>query len=227
MTLEEFDVEHQERSGGHGGDTGEKIVIFFGRERFTVTQERMTGAELRRLFNVPADDNLFKAEGPKVEGDPIKDTDVVDLEEGMHFLSVPKDIRGGAAGVQLHPRQQEEVDELAERYGDVELVPEGADNLLILSVPAPTWTVNPLQSLVRIPSQYPDQRPDTIFIAADAKPADGRPIPRLMTPAQPVQLAGRRWNQISWHFSGNYSPSRHNLVDFVNSVQIYLSSVNP
>jgi E2/UBC family protein E len=200
------------------------IVIFFGRERFQVETDHMTGSELRRLFNVPADDFLYRAHGPKVEGDPIGDTEEVALQDGEHFLSVPKDIRGGATDLGLHPRQQEEVDELEQRYGALALERDGADALVILDVPAPGWTNDPLTVMVRIPAQYPDQRPDTIYIDAAAHPSSGRPIPRVM---QPVRLADRQWNQISWHFTGAYNPSRHNLVDFVNSIQIYLTSPNP
>lgn len=72
-------------------------VVHFGKDRYEATAEELTGAELRRLFNVPSDDDLFRAKGNnKVDGPAIGETESVSLKNGDHFTSVPRNIQGGA-----------------------------------------------------------------------------------------------------------------------------------
>ncbi len=72
------------------------VVLHFGKDRYEATAEELTGAELRRLFSVPSDDDLFRAKGNKVDGPAIAEAESVSLKNGDHFTSVPRNIQGGA-----------------------------------------------------------------------------------------------------------------------------------
>jgi hypothetical protein len=198
-----------------------QIVIHFGHQKYEVASERMTGLELRRLFNLPADDLLYRQQGSKVQGDPIKDNDTVDLKNGDHFTSVPQDVTGGAGelAVALPPRVAREVNEIIEEHGEkgeVTLRAEGGENVLIVPLAAPGWTPDPLRVLFKVPVLYPDQRPDMIFLAHGARPPWGT----IARHSGTVTIGGDQWEQVSWHLSTpNYDPQRDNLAGFVRSVE--------
>lgn len=83
--------------------------VTFGRERFEAPQNPMTGAELRRLFNVPYDDELFATDGPRVVGKAIEQTDLVDVHEHNHFLSMPPSrVISGASGAEAYFGKRDE-----------------------------------------------------------------------------------------------------------------------
>lgn len=198
------------------------IPVFFGREKFEAPSAAMTGAELRRLFNVPADDDLFRARGPKVEGPAISDTAQVDLKAGDHFLSMPRNITGGdESATALHPRIRREVERLDALFEGCEVRrdPSGL-TALVVTIPAHGWTPDPLRVMARVPLQYPDERPDLLFLQQSAQPPAGRAIPNLMGH---TSLVGEEWTQISWHFGGPYDPNADNLVGFIASSQRYLA----
>lgn len=77
----------------------QQITIVIDREHFRVPERSITGAELRNLPNPPIgpDRDLYlEVKGP---GDDrlIEPTDVVELEEGMHFFTAPATITPGDA----------------------------------------------------------------------------------------------------------------------------------
>ncbi|MDQ2914424.1 MAG: hypothetical protein M3T56_14360 [Chloroflexota bacterium] len=201
------------------------IPIYLGNERFDAPSEEMTGAELRRLFRLPADDLLYHAKGSKVEGSPIEDADNVELEKGDHFISVPRNITGGAANLTALPSvQREEIALIQDAYTGSEVVADGNEAGIVVPFISPRWEPETVHVLVKMPPLYPNQPPDLIFAEAGARPRDGSAVPRRM---QEIAFAGRSWQQISWHFSGPYDPTRRNLLGFVHSIQRYLSSANP
>ena len=73
-----------------------KFNIQIDRVHYTVTQESMTGAELRRVPNPPiaSDRDLFEV----VPGAPdrkIGDTDTVEIRDGERFFTAPAHINPG------------------------------------------------------------------------------------------------------------------------------------
>lgn len=85
--------EHEEKK--HDGE--ERFQIQIDRVHFTVTQERMTGAELRRVPPTPigSDRDLFEV----VPGGPdrkIGDTEVVEIRNGKRFFTAPSEINPGS-----------------------------------------------------------------------------------------------------------------------------------
>ena len=75
-----------------------QFQIQIDRAHFTVTQQRMTGAELRRVPPTPIgpDRDLFEV----VPGGPdrkIADSDVVEMKNGLRFFTAPAQINPGRA----------------------------------------------------------------------------------------------------------------------------------
>lgn len=73
-----------------------KFQIQIDRVHYTVTQEFMTGAELRRVppTPIPSDRDLFEV----VPGAPdrkIADTDIVEIRDGERFFTAPAHINPG------------------------------------------------------------------------------------------------------------------------------------
>ena len=73
-----------------------KFQIQIDRVHYTVTQDRMTGAELRQVPNPPiaADRDLFEVV-PGSSDKKIGDSDIVDLREGIRFFTAPATINPG------------------------------------------------------------------------------------------------------------------------------------
>lgn len=74
----------------------DKTVIHIDRQQFKVEQESLTGEELRKLPSPPIgpDYDLF-LEVPGGEDKLIGDQEQVELENGMHFFSVQRNINPG------------------------------------------------------------------------------------------------------------------------------------
>src|ERR1700678_4015713 len=72
------------------------IPIFIDRRPYEATRDPMTGAELRELAqpHIGPDRDLY-LDKPGTGGILIGDDEQVDLEPGMHFFSVPKQIHEG------------------------------------------------------------------------------------------------------------------------------------
>jgi hypothetical protein len=71
-----------------------KIRIFINDQPYFVTQPTMTGAEIKKLGNIPMENWLFKEE-PGVHPDVrIADDQVVELKPGLKFYDLPPAQRG-------------------------------------------------------------------------------------------------------------------------------------
>jgi hypothetical protein len=195
--------------------------IFYQRRSFDAPHTPMTGSELRQLFAVPATDDLFHAHGNRTEGPKIGDGDPVDLHNGDHFTSIPSDISGGApsAELTLTPRVAREVTRIREELFPLETKDAAGSTALVVTAEDEAWTPRPLRILVRVPTLYPDEKPDLLFLAAGVGWSGGG-IPRVMGI---LSLADEIWTQISWHWNGAYAPANDNLVRFVSSIRKFLA----
>lgn len=196
------------------------INVFYQRKRFEAAETPLLGSVLRGLFGVPAGDLLYREHGNRTEGSAIGDGDSVPIKNGDRFISIPNDIAGGAtaSAVALSERARREIDRAREELFPVELRLAGERPVVIASVPSEGWTPDPVRVLVRIPTLYPDEKPDLIFLEAKAAWPQGA-TPRLM---QRTDLAGETWQQISWHWSGTYDPKADALYRFIASIRKYL-----
>jgi len=71
--------------------------IQIDRTHFTVTEEQLTGAQLRQLPSPPVgpDRDLYEIR-PGETDLPIGDADVVKMHDGLRFFTAPKQINPGA-----------------------------------------------------------------------------------------------------------------------------------
>jgi hypothetical protein len=71
-----------------------RISIHIDRNHFFATKNPMTGAELKALGGVNASFDLFLVE-QHGHDKLISDNESITLREGMHFISVPRDLTPG------------------------------------------------------------------------------------------------------------------------------------
>lgn len=99
MTADHNEHEH------HGP---ERFQIQIDRVHYTVTQQHMTGAQLRHVPPTPIgpDRDLFEV----IPGGPdrkIEDTDVVEIRNGKRFFTAPGQINPGCSGTSWADDQYE------------------------------------------------------------------------------------------------------------------------
>lgn len=71
-----------------------KIVIFINDQKHFAPSPTMTGAEIKRLGNIPTGNFLYKEE-PGVHPDTrIPDDMVVEFKSGMKFYDLPPAVKG-------------------------------------------------------------------------------------------------------------------------------------
>ncbi|HJU12536.1 MAG TPA: multiubiquitin domain-containing protein [Candidatus Binataceae bacterium] len=82
---------------GHGNE--QKFEIQIDRNHYTVTQERMTGAQIRQVTSPPIgpDRDLFLVV-PGGSDKKIADNEVVEIRNGLRFFTAPAQINPGRAG---------------------------------------------------------------------------------------------------------------------------------
>jgi len=73
-----------------------KFQIQIDRVHYTVHQEEMTGAELRRVppSSIPEDRDLWEVR-PGEDDRLIADTDIVKIRDGLRFFTSPRHINPG------------------------------------------------------------------------------------------------------------------------------------
>ncbi len=70
--------------------------IQIDRTHYTVHAEKMTGKELRQVPTPPiAEDRDLYEVRPGEDDEPIKDTDVVKIRDGLRFFTAPRHINPG------------------------------------------------------------------------------------------------------------------------------------
>lgn len=197
------------------------ISVHYGRNKYDFEASPVSGGELRRKFNVPLADDLYRAHGSKLEGDPINDAEMVEIKNGDHFTSAPRDVSGGLTAQLPGELEAEIADVLGEfeSFGPTRRIEEAGQLALTLPMPAPGWSHDPMTVLIRVPGLYPLERPDLLFLPAGAAAPGGGVPPRKMTE---IALGGQQWSQISWHFTGAFDPTQRNLQGFARSAMLYL-----
>jgi hypothetical protein len=82
---------------GLGNNPHKSYTIHIDRQMFKVDQERMTGLALRALPTPSVDEtrDLFEVVPGGLDV-LVGDGDVVELKEGMHFVTAPRDVTPGS-----------------------------------------------------------------------------------------------------------------------------------
>jgi len=80
-----------------GGPRPHQFHIQIDREHYTVTESKLTGAEIRKVppTPIPADRDLYLVR-PGQDDLPIADDDVVEIRDGLRFFTAPGHINPGS-----------------------------------------------------------------------------------------------------------------------------------
>ncbi len=76
-------------------DHEKKFPIFINDTKYFVTEEQMTGADLKKLGGVPSGNRLFKETHGNEPDQAIGDNMVVELKAGDKFYDLPVGVVGG------------------------------------------------------------------------------------------------------------------------------------
>ena len=89
-------MSNEDREAGGQAKPPQKFQIQIDRVHYTVTQERMTGLQLRQVPPTPIgpDRDLFEVV-PGGTDRKIGDTDVVEIRDGKRFFTAPAQINPG------------------------------------------------------------------------------------------------------------------------------------
>ncbi len=90
--------QHTEKDSNPGHGNEHKFQIQIDRNHYTVSQEKMTGSQLRQIPNPPigSDRDLFLVV-PGGSDRKIADHDVVEIRDGLRFFTAPTQINPGQA----------------------------------------------------------------------------------------------------------------------------------
>jgi hypothetical protein len=90
--------QQNEKSDGPGHGNEHKFEIQIDRNHYTVTQEKMTGAQIRHVPTPPIgpDRDLFLVV-PGGSDRKIADDEVVEIRNGLRFFTAPTQINPGRA----------------------------------------------------------------------------------------------------------------------------------
>lgn len=117
------------------------------------------------------------------------------------------------------PRVERELALVRDKHPDAMAVDEagGTIGLIIPSFPLPSGFTAPSATIaVRIPSLYPSEKLDLFWLDPAIARTDGTALPNVM--GREIDVAGRRWTQISWHDNGPHDPGRISVMGFVRSI---------
>lgn len=186
------------------------VVIFINDTRYEAPKPSMTGAEIKALGGIPAENRLFEeVPGPR-DDIPIADSDVVELKNGTRFYDLPRGVHGAPT---LEQVLEPEFDKLRGEFENVDVrpQPDGSIHVVVSPVPLPGgWSMSATRILVLIPPGYPDQRPSGFFAEHGLTLSQG---------TQPKgsgvnQVAGEPWMYFCWH-PATWNPTADTLWKYV------------
>jgi hypothetical protein len=200
--------------GAHCGP----VHFLINRERKESLDHTLTGHQLKVLAGVPDADELFLETDC---GDELVPTDATVLvRDGDRFHTMPSPQYGDG----LAPAVVKQIDEvLATCAGEVRgAAAQGAEVVLRgVAVPA-GYSARTVDILIKIPSAYPDARPDMFWV---------KPPLALASGAQPQAtsietLGSESWQRYSWHLQPQaWHAGTSRLRDFVRAVLARLHRV--
>lgn len=162
-----------------------------------------TPRELLTSFGFdPSQFSLYKANS----SDLLPPDTPLDLKRGDEF-EAQKDGRYGAPVETLHPPRgvqtiEDDVEALQEAGINARLFVEGGQKYVEvrgIRVPSPPWSPSKVNILIAVPATYPTGGLDAFYVEMKVQHISGS-IPNLQSV---VQLDGRSWGLISWHYATN------------------------
>lgn len=199
--------QQRDQSKGHQ----EHITIFVNDHRYAAPASQMTGAELKRLDNVPTGNRLY-LEGHGSHADtPIPDEQVIDLQSGMKFYDLPPGTVGLLATVEA------QLERLHLDYPTAEMrpQPDGSIHVLLPEISTGSdWSPPTVRLLIILPPGYPENRPNGFEASPDLRLASGNQPSGSGAQA----VAGEQWLHFCWQ-PASWDHTRENLWRYAKFCQ--------
>lgn len=203
--------QHRDQDQGQDKEHHEHITIFVNDHRYEAPAPRMTGAELKRLDNVPLGNRLYLEGHGSHPDTPIPDEQAVDLKSGMKFYDLPP----GTVGVLATVEAQLARLRLDYPNAEVRPQPDGAIHVVLQEVPTGAgWSTPVTRLLIVLPPGYPENRPNGF---------EASPALRLTGGSQPSgtgaqAIGGEQWLHFCWQPS-SWDLTRENLWRYAKFCQ--------
>jgi hypothetical protein len=139
------------------------ITIHINGKPHHVDRSEMTGAEIKALGDIPAQNRLFREVPGPGDDVAIGDDETVELKSGYKFYDLPVGVHGAPT---LAQRLEPEVAKIRAEFGacDVRPQPDGSVVLAIGPVALDSgWSRAESRILLVVPPGYPEQRPQGFF----------------------------------------------------------------
>jgi Multiubiquitin/Prokaryotic E2 family E len=139
------------------------ITIHINDKPYHVDRSEMTGAEIKALGNIPAQNRLFREVPGPGDDIAIADSDTVELKSGEKFYDLPVGVHGAPT---LAERLEPEVERIRTEFGtcDVRPQPDGSVVLVIGPVALNSgWSRAESRIFLVVPPGYPEQQPTGFF----------------------------------------------------------------
>jgi hypothetical protein len=139
------------------------VTIHINGKPYHVDRSEMTGAEIKALGNIPAQNRLFRDVPGPGDDVAIGDDETVELKSGYKFYDLPVGVHGAPT---LAERIETEVEKIRAEFGacDVRPQPDGSVVLVIGPVALDSgWGRAESRIFLVVPPGYPEQRPQGFF----------------------------------------------------------------
>ncbi len=212
----------QHRHGDHndeacddkGGRRQIKVVI--DRVKYRAPARAMTGTELRLLAEpeIGSDRDLWRDIVDELD-DVVENDEVVQLEHGMRFFTVPREINPGTAVVASSAIDVSGVEAMGLAVG---IIDHGSlVHVTIDDFPLPTgYSANSCDLLLRLPRAFPDATPDMFWVSPLITFDDGAVIGGTQSTESYDDRVWQRWSR---HIGAQWRPGIDDLDTYIGFVR--------
>lgn len=178
-----------------------------------IRHPKLMGAEIKKMDGQgDASDGLFM-DLQGLADEPIRDDQRILIRDSDRFITTPC----GNVGLELaqnHPIRTH-FEALCVDYPRAMLHPAGTEHFVVLPDYHLPKHIVPFSAdlLIRVPDGYPLAGLDMFFMSPAITLQDGR---MLAGGGGSVNLLGRQWQQISWHYQRPWNPGRDTLLTHVH-----------
>jgi len=192
-----------------------RIPIFINDTRHFVTDETMTGAELKALGGIPPQNKLFRETRGAGADEEVRDSEPVELKPGDRFYDLPVGVVGTDG---LLPSVAAQIERTREDFPDLEVTAQsdGFVRVLVPKLPiGPGWDRPAVRTLVLLPPGFPTAKPNGFEADPALRLADGR-APSQGYGAQ--QIGSESWGHYCWQ-PQTWAADRETLWRYIKFIQ--------
>jgi multiubiquitin len=152
-----------------------RITIHINDKPYHVDRSEMTGAEIKALGNIPAQNRLFREVPGHGDDVAIGDNETVELKSGYKFYDLPVGVHGAPT---LAERLEPEIEKLHAEFGSCDVRPQPDGSVVLALGPVSLksgWGRGESRIFLVVPPGYPEQRPQGFFAEGGLTLAGGAP----------------------------------------------------